>query len=151
MDFDNIQSNGREQIWEDNMYRFFTPNPLTGAGLGESMEYTKNNFTVKLIHNDYVQILCDMGLVGIGLFGLFFLVTILKVMIKTWRYTSSGLVKLSGAMALGSCAGTFFSMAFDNVISYTLQCFVIPFVFIGIFLKAIDMQVQNGNNKFKSV
>ena len=77
MDFDNIQSNGREQIWEDNMYRFFTPNPLTGAGLGESMEYTKNNFTVKLIHNDYVQILCDMGLVGIGLFGLFFLVTIL--------------------------------------------------------------------------
>lgn len=151
MDFDNIQSNGREQIWEDNMYRFFTPNPLTGAGLGESMEYTKNNFTVKLIHNDYVQILCDMGLVGIGLFGLFFLVTILKVMIRTWRYTSSGLVKLSGAMALGSCAGTFFSMAFDNVISYTQQCFVIPFVFIGIFLKAIDMQVQNDNNKFKSV
>jgi hypothetical protein len=45
-------------------------------------------------------------------------------------------------MALGSCAGTFFSMMFDNVVSYAQQSFVIPFIFIGIFLKAIDLQAQ---------
>lgn len=140
INFDNIQSSGRELIWERNMERFFVPNPVTGAGLGESMEYTKNNFRVKLIHNDYVQMLCDMGLVGVLLFGLFFLVTILKVVSHIWRQGSDGLVKLTGAMVLGSCAGVFFSMMFDNVISYAQQCFVFPFVFIGIFLKAIDLQ-----------
>lgn len=146
MNFENIQSNGREIIWKYNLARFFDPNPMIGAGLGESMEYTKNNFTVKLIHNDYVQILCDMGLIGIILFGVFFLVTILKVMVRTWSNASNNLVRLSGAMVLGSCAGTFFSMMFDNVISYTQQCFVIPFIFIGIFLKAIDLQAQGGDD-----
>lgn len=138
--FDNIQSNGREHIWKTNLARFYEPNPVTGAGLGESMEFTKNNFIVKLIHNDYVQILCDMGLVGISLFALFFLVTILKVVSHIWRQGSDDLVKLTGAMVLGSCAGVFFSMMFDNVISYAQQCFVIPFIFIGIFLKSIDLQ-----------
>lgn len=140
INFENIQSNGREQIWETNLARFYAPNPVTGAGLGESMEFTKNNFIVKLIHNDYVQILCDMGLVGISLFALFFLVTILKVVSHIWRQGSDDLVKLTGAMVLGSCAGVFFSMMFDNVISYAQQCFVIPFIFIGIFLKSIDLQ-----------
>lgn len=138
--FDNIQSNGREHIWKTNLARFYAPNPVTGAGLGESMEFTKNNFILKLIHNDYVQILCDMGLVGISLFALFFLVTILKVVSHIWRQGSDDLVKLTGAMVLGSCAGVFFSMMFDNVISYAQQCFVIPFIFIGIFLKSIDLQ-----------
>lgn len=140
INFENIQSNGREQIWKTNLARFYAPNPVTGAGLGESMEFTKNNFIVKLIHNDYVQILCDMGLVGISLFALFFLVTILKVVLHIWRQGSDDLVKLTGAMVLGSCAGVFFSMMFDNVISYAQQCFVIPFIFIGIFLKTIDLQ-----------
>ncbi len=146
INFENIQSNGRELVWETNMAIFYDPNPLTGAGLGESMEYTKNHFIVKLIHNDYVQILCDMGLVGIILFGAFFIVTILKVMTLTWSSASNNFVKLSGAMVLGSCAGTFFSMMFDNVITYTQQCFVIPFIFIGIFLKALDLQAQDYNS-----
>lgn len=140
INFDNIQSNGREQIWKTNLARFYVPNPVAGAGLGESMEFTKNNFIVKLIHNDYVQILCDTGLVGISLFALFFLVTILKVVSHIWRQGSDDLVKLTGAMVLGSCAGVFFSMMFDNVISYAQQSFVIPFIFIGIFLKSIDLK-----------
>ncbi len=139
MSFDNIQSNGREAIWDANMSRFFEPNPITGAGLGESVEYTKNKFVVKLIHSDYVEILCDMGIVGIALFGLFALSVIMKVIVHAWIRPKNSFVRLSGAMAVGSCAGAFFSMSFDNVVSYSQQCFVIPFIFIGIFLKAIDL------------
>lgn len=46
--FENIQSNGRELIWNTNLELFYKPNPITGAGLGESMEFTKENFAVKL-------------------------------------------------------------------------------------------------------
>lgn len=138
MNFESIQSNGRELIWNTNLELFYKPNPIVGAGLGESMEYTKENFVVKLIHNDYVQILCDMGLIGISLFALFFLITILKVITYSILYRHR-LIRLSGAMALGSCAGVFFSMTFDNVITYAQQCFIIPFIFIGIFLKIVDL------------
>lgn len=141
MNFESIQSNGRELIWDTNLELFYKPNPIVGAGLGESTEYTKEHFVVKLIHNDYVQILCDMGLIGLLLFALFFVVTIMKVITYSVLYKNM-LVRLSGAMALGSCAGVFFSMTFDNVITYAQQCFVIPFVFIGIFLKIIDLYKQ---------
>lgn len=72
------------------------------------MEFTKENFAVKLIHNDYVQILCDTGLVGISLFAIFFVMAILKVTILSTQYKHNKLIRLSGAMALGSCAGVFF-------------------------------------------
>lgn len=138
--FDNIQSNGRELIWEKNIEKFYKPNPLIGAGLGTSVAYTKNNFSVQLIHSDYVQFLCDMGGIGLSLFGLFFIVLMGKIIYCCWfRYSKDDFVRLSGAMAMGSCAGVLFSMTFDNVITYSQQCFVFPFVFIGIFLKAIDL------------
>ena len=62
-------------------------------------------------------------------------------------YNKDDFVRLSGAMAVGSCAGVLFSMAFDNVVSYSQQCFVFPFLFIGIFLKAIDL-CKDYNNRF---
>lgn len=136
--FDSIQSNGREFIWETNLDKFYTPSPVIGSGLGESVAFTKDNFAVHLIHSDYIQILCDMGLVGIVLLGLFFLTVIVKVFRNVLRYKDD-FILISGAMAVGSCAAVFFSMAFDNIITYSQQCFVIPFIFIGIFNKSIDL------------
>lgn len=145
--FDNIQSNGRELIWEKNIEKFYKPNPLIGAGLGASVSYTKDNFVVHLIHSDYVQILCDMGIIGLILFALPFIVLISKVLYCCWYQYKDDFVLLSGAMAVGSSAGVLFSMAFDNVISYSQQCFVFPFLFIGIFLKAIDLCENNYDKK----
>lgn len=136
--FDSIQSNGREFIWETNLDKFYAPSPVIGSGLGESVAFTKDSFAVHLIHSDYIQILCDMGFVGIVLFGLFFLSVIVKVFRNVLRYNDD-FVLISGAMAVGSCAAVFFSMAFDNVITYAQQCFVIPFIFIGIFNKSLDL------------
>lgn len=143
-DFNNIQSNGREAIWKINLAKFYKPNPIIGSGLGNSVEYTKENFTVKLIHSDYVQILCDTGLIGIILFALFFLFTFIKIGYYTF-FIKDDFILLSGAMALGSCVGTFFSMTFDNVVTYSQQAFIFPFVFIGIFLKAIDLYKSEFN------
>lgn len=138
--FDNIQSNAREFLWDLNMTKFYDPSPIIGSGLGESVEFTKNVTILKLIHSDYVQILCDLGNLGIILFGLFVIITFLSIIHNVWRCNASFQLKLVGGMALGSCAGTFFSMAFDNVITYAQQSFVIPFIFIGIYLKLKDLE-----------
>lgn len=138
--FDNIQSNAREFLWDMNLTKFYEPSPIIGSGLGESVEFTKNATKLKLIHSDYVQILCDLGIIGLLLFGLFVIVTFLSIIHGAWSQNSSPRLKLVGGMTLGSCAGTFFSMAFDNVITYAQQSFVIPFVFIGIYLKLKDLE-----------
>lgn len=142
INFDNIQSNAREYIWDMNLTRFYEPHKITGAGLGESVEYTKNLTKTKLIHSDYVQILSDMGLLGISLFGLFVLVTLFSITSSAWASESPYILKLTGGMALGSCAGTFFSMAFDNVVTYAQQSFVIPFILIGVYLKIRNLYNQ---------
>lgn len=141
--FDNIQSNAREFIWEANLRRFHDPHPVTGSGLGESVEWMKNQPGLKLIHSDYVQILCDLGYIGIALFGLFVLITLFSVVSSVWVSHTPLSLKITGGMALGSCAGTFFSMAFDNVVTYTQQSYVIPFIFIGIFMKIRDLTNVN--------
>ncbi len=139
--FENINSNAREFLWELNMQKFYYPSPTVGSGLGSVTDFMKNTSATVLeqIHSDYVQILCDLGLIGITLFGLFFVFTFLEIISNAWKDDSPFALKLTGGMALGSCAGTFFSMAFDNVVAYAQQSFVIPFIMIGIYLKVKDL------------
>ncbi len=140
--FENINSNAREFLWDMNMTKFYYPSPVVGSGLGESVEYTKDLTVLKLIHSDYVQILCDLGNVGLFLFALFVAVTLISIISTVWKENSPFEVKLTGGMALGSCAGTFFSMAFDNVVAYAQQSFVLPFILIGIYLKVKDLNYE---------
>lgn len=137
--FDNIRSNARGLIWEVNMRKFYYPHKMTGSGLGESVEWMKGQSGLKLIHSDYVQILCDLGIIGLILFGIFVVVTLYNILSTSWSPETPYILKLLGGMSLGSCAGTFFSMGFDNVVAYAQQSFVIPFVMIGIYLKVKDL------------
>jgi len=137
--FQNINSNAREYLWQINLHKFYEPSPITGSGLGESVEWMKNQPGLKLIHSDYVQILCDLGLVGIILLGFFVFVALYTIITSSWMRGVPDVIKLTGGIALGSCAGTFFSMGFDNVIAYAQQSYVIPFVMIGIFLKVKNL------------
>lgn len=137
--FETIKNNGREVLWEMNMDRFYEPHKLTGAGLGESIAWLKEGSGLRLLHSDYVQMLCEIGQIGLFLFGLFVVVTFFSIISTAWHSGSPYVLKFTGGMALGSCAGTFFSMAFDNVVAYAQQSFVIPFVMIGIYLKVKDL------------
>lgn len=139
--FEHIQSNARETLWELNMSRFYEPAKITGSGLGSVSDFMKNTSITQLeqVHSDYVQILCDLGLTGIVLWGLFVLTTMISVISTAWAPDCPFVLKLTGGMALGSCAGTFFSMAFDNVVAYAQQSLVIPFILIGIYLKVKDL------------
>lgn len=137
--FQHISNNGREALWDMNLSKFYYPQPLTGAGLGESGAFMKSREGLHLIHSDYVQMLSDLGDIGLGLFALFAIVALVNIISVAWRSDCPDILKLTGGMALGSCGGTFFSMGFDNVVTYAQQSFVLPFVLIGIFLKAKDL------------
>ncbi len=149
MSMDNIEMSGREYMWERVLDNCYYGNETFGGGLGTSGRFVKNygeaNDTLVVMHNDYLQILCDSGIVGIVFIALFYLSVIMKVTSNVALRRSSSLVKLTGIMALSSLAGIAFSMYFDNVVSNSMQSMVMPYIYIGFFLKALDLEKSSSN------
>lgn len=143
MSMDNINTSGRNAIWEMILDECYRGNETLGAGLGESVRFLKvwavRTKTVALMHNDYVQILSDTGIVGIVLIVLFYITFLVKGINYVVLKRSSALVKCTGIMAVSSMVGIAFSMYFDNVVSHSMSSLVMPFIFLGFFLKTIDL------------
>lgn len=137
----NVTMNGREYIWQDALDHCYKGHELMGSGLGDATHYLKTGFdNLRMMHNDYITMKCEIGDLGMGLFILFAIVALLTVLVQTLKSTS-WITKVMGASAVGSLAGTMFCMGFDNVVTYAQQCFVIPFVLLGIFYRCVDLDL----------
>ena len=151
---DKVEMSGREYTWERVKENCFYGNEVLGSGLGSSGRFMKDygnaHNSVVMMHNDYLQIICDTGLVGITLLTIFYVILILKVASNVALWRSSLLVKLTGIMAFPSLAGIAFCMYFDNVVSNSMQSMVIPYIYLGFFLKALDLEKRNGVAVIKS-
>lgn len=146
MSMDNIEMSGREYLWERTKEACYYGNEVTGKGLGETSHFVKYEMTGSgqkvgaKLHNDYLELLCDTGVVGVMLIAIFYLSVILKVTSNVTLRRSSFLVKLTGIMALSSLAGIAFCMYFDNVVSNSMQSMVMPYIYLGFFLKALELE-----------
>lgn len=144
MSMENIEMSGREYMWERVLDNCYYGNEVFGGGLGTSGRFVKDfgreNKYLEMMHNDYLQILCDAGIVGIVLIILFYISVILKVTSNVALRRSSSLVKLTGIMALSSLVGIAFCMYFDNVVSNSMQSMVMPYIYLGFFLKALSLE-----------
>ena len=144
LSMDNIEKSGREYMWERVKDNCYYGNEVFGGGLGTSGRWVKNygkaTKGLEMMHNDYLQILCDAGIVGIVLLCVFYLGFILKVFAHVVLRRSTVLVRLTGIMALSSMVGIGFAMYFDNVVSNSMQALVMPFIYWGFFFKALDIE-----------
>lgn len=143
LSLENIETSGRERMWETAKEHLYEGNKLRGRGLGEAEYFCKyqyfENKEAKM-HNDYIVLLCDTGNIGVGLLILFYAVVLLKVIAHVVLRKSTVLVRLTGIMALSSMAGIAFCMYFDNVVSNSMQSMIIPYIYLGFFLKALDIE-----------
>lgn len=143
MSLENIETSGRKYMWQLVKENCYYGNETFGGGLGTSGRFVKNYGTstngLVMMHNDYLQIICDTGLVGISLLTIFYIIVIIKVTLHVISHKSNILVKLTGIMALSSMVGIGFSMYFDNIISNSMQSQVMPYIFLGFFLKTLDL------------
>lgn len=144
---DNIQTHSRNHMWqlaEDYCYK---GHEIAGTGLGNSTRFLKIMHKAQpyvipeLMHNDYMQLKCDTGLIGLGLFAAFLIISFIYVGMNIWG-TNNELLKFTGITALASLAGTAFSMGFDNVVSHSMSSLIMPFIFLGMFFKAKDLTVN---------
>lgn len=150
MSMDKIETSGREYTWELILETFYKGNEWIGSGLSTAKSYLLNTFLNKefgigLIHNDYVQLLAEAGIIGVSLLVLFYISVIFKVAAHVLFRRSTSLVKVTGIMALSSMAGIAFCMYFDNVVSNSMQSMVMPYVYLGFFLKALDIERVDNN------
>lgn len=138
---DDIDSNGRFAMWEWSLNKFFYGEELTGAGTGnlqETFYALRHPFgSIRICHNDFVQILCDNGLIGIVLFGGSFLALIFHcfIVFQNRRYDTA--IHLCAIVAGASAAGTLLTMYTDNVINYTMATLSYPCGFYGMMLGLI--------------
>lgn len=147
LSLDNIEMSGREYIWENAKKYCYEGHEMIGKGLGSAEYFCKykmyDNGKESKMHNDYIVLMCDTGNIGVGLLILFYAVVVLKVFAHVVLRKSTVLVKITGIMALSSMAGIAFCMYFDNVVSNSMQSMIIPYIFLGFFLKALDIEGKN--------
>lgn len=147
LSLDNIEMSGREYLWENAKKYCYEGNELIGKGLGSAEYFCKflmyDDGHESKMHNDYIVLMCDTGNIGVGLLILFYAVVVLKVFAHVVLRKSMVLVKITGIMALSSMAGIAFCMYFDNVVSNSMQSMIMPYIYLGFFLKALDIEGKN--------
>lgn len=151
---DNIQTSGREYMWKTVKEELYRGHEISGNGLGVAEHFSKNLLyenQIAKIHNDYLVLQCDTGNIGVVLLSLFYLTVILKVSMNVAMRRSSTLVRATGIMALPSMAGIAFCMYFDNVVSNSMQSMVMPYIYLGFFLKALEIEKLENRGKQKPI
>lgn len=133
---DDINSNARFGMWEHLENRFYEGKELVGSGVGSVQNYMYSNFVfggLKVPHNDYVQILCDSGIIGIVMYLLIILVVIIHCFI-VYQKVSDVEIKMCAIVAGSSLAGVALTMYTDNVVNYSMATLSYPFGFYGMML-----------------
>ena len=148
--FDDINSNGRFAMWEWSLEHFYDKNELIGSGTGNLQEIfynLKHPFGgIRICHNDYVQILCDNGLIGLFLFGSSFLFLIIHCFIVFQKKSYPWSIRVCAITAGSSMAGVLLTLYTDNVINYSMCTISYPCGFYGMMLGLIRGYKQQSTN-----
>jgi len=130
----DINTNGRSVLWEWVLDKYYYGNELVGSGLGQVQGrlYLGDLFGgIKVVHNDFIQILCDTGNIGL----LLYLTTLISFIWHAFRIynnkTYSISARNSAFIAGTSLCGILASAFTDNVVNYSLITLSYPFVFFG--------------------
>ncbi len=110
---------------------------ITGSGTGSTQNYLYNNNVfggLKVPHNDYVQQLCDNGLVGIVLYLTMCLLVIIHCFKEFNNRKNIHAVRVSAIIAGAALGGTILTMLTDNVVNYSMATLAYPFGFYGMML-----------------
>lgn len=140
---DNINSNGRFAMWEALLNRFHKEREMIGSGTGSTQNYMYNNRVfggLQVPHNDYVQILCDNGLIALFLYFLSTLAIILQCFIEYTKKNNHTIIKICAITAGSTLSGVLLTMYTDNVVNYSMATLSYPFGFYGMMLGLIANQ-----------
>lgn len=135
----HVNTNAREAMWEYLDDHFYRNHKAIGSGTGVVQEHM---YTHKLFggiiapHSDFVQMRCDNGLIGLGLYALMILAVFIHCFRTFWSYGSIP-IKMCALTAGASLLGVFVTLYSENTVNYSMCTLSMPFGFYGMMLGLI--------------
>jgi O-antigen ligase len=141
---DDINSNGRFAMWEWSLQNYYDQNKLQGSGSG-TLQYVfyqraAKGISAGIVHNDYVQILCDTGLIGLVLYLSIFLSLVVHTFFVYNNPSNSNVIRMCAIAAGASAIGMAATSYTDNTVNYTMATLSYPFGFYGMMLGLLKGQ-----------
>ena len=138
MTIEDIDTSGRQAMWEWSLRNFYQKNKVLGVGVGnlQKVFYSgKHPFgAIKVVHNDYVQIVSDTGLIGLILYLVIGLSMVIHSFLIYNNKQNNEMIKLCAIVAGSSIVGIMLTSYTDNAVNYTLATYCYPFAFYGMAL-----------------
>ena len=135
---DNIDSNGRQGMWEYCEEHFYKGHELTGSGTG-NLQYSfytslhKIFNGIKIIHSDFFQQKCDNGLIGLVLYGAASFLIFLHCFF-TYHSTRDPRIRIPALVAGAAIIGVYVTHYSDNTVNYSMATLSMPYGFYGMML-----------------
>lgn len=144
---EDVNTNGREFMWDKMMAKFYEPHKAVGSGTGTAQYYMYTNSGefggIRIVHSDYIQILCDNGLIGLVLYALIALFIFLHSFI-IYHSTDDVPIKMCALTAGATILGVVATCYSDNTVNYSMATLSMPFGFYGMMLGLLQKQKGQG-------
>ena len=142
----HIHGSGRFDAWDIVLNKFFLPNPLIGSGIGTTQHYFYSQMGggIGVIHSEYVRLLSEVGLLGLGLFVVAIL-AYLTHLIKTFHSSTNPETKKYALAGLGGVVAYVIFMATDNAFDYVngFGIYVFGMVAMGEKSRELELAAQS--------
>lgn len=136
-DENNVRMNGRKQGWEDVEKWFYKDRETIGSGTGRVQKYFYEEAQGwrrgGQLHNDFLVLKCDNGMIGLILFGLSYFAVTLHC-IYLYHKGRNSYTRMAAMVAGASLMGVFVTMYSDNTLSYSMCTLSFPWGFYGMAL-----------------
>lgn len=144
VDEDNINTSGRGPVWEDCKNWFYKDHELIGSGTGRVQKYMYTETTGfrrgGQIHNDFLVLMCDNGLIGLSLYLLSVISAFIHCIYVYHKRSYSPHVKFAAIVAGASLLGVVITMYSDNTLSYSMATLSYPWGLYGMTLGLLKSQ-----------
>jgi len=139
-----IHGSGRFDAWDSALNQFFYDSPLFGSGAGATQHYfySSSNSALGVIHSEYVRMLSEVGIIGLGLFVLAFTFYFFR-MLRIYRQTKRSEYARYPLAACGALVSYLIFFATDNGIDYVLQLGNFVFALVAMSEKAREYSTAN--------
>lgn len=140
--FEYLNLSGRFGVWREAWNQFFLPNPLIGSGIGTTQEflYTHPQYSLSMMHSEYIRLLAEVGLAGLLLFILACCAYAVRL-IRTYRSHPQSLSGKYAVAGLGGLIAYVIFMATDNAFETVNQLGIYVFGFIAMSEKARQLEL----------
>lgn len=128
-----VGGSGRYAAWDLALHELFHRSPVLGAGIGATqlLFYDPTGTGTSAVHSEVIRIVCDMGIVGLGLFVLAWFQIFRRLNVRRREFAAQAIPATFPIGAMTVATGYLVFFLTDNGLDYVAQMGVFVYGVIG--------------------